>query len=125
MEIFAKRIYDDPAKSDGFRILADRLWPRGMTKEKAEIDLWAKDIAPSTELRKSYHGKEIDFKEFSEKYLKELTENPQTEEFLNEIKKHKTVTLMTSVKEIEGSEVPVLKEFILLAETESQKKRFR
>lgn len=112
MEIFQKRIYDQPQSTDGFRVLADRLWPRGMTKEKAEIDLWAKDIAPSNELRKLYHGKEIDFKEFRKKYLRELDENPQTEAFLNEIKKHQTVTLMTSVKELEQSEVPILKEFI-------------
>ncbi|OWK73750.1 hypothetical protein CBW16_09655 [Flavobacteriaceae bacterium JJC] len=112
MEIFQKRIYDKPQSKDGFRVLADRLWPRGMTKEKAEIDLWAKDIAPSNELRKLYHGKEINFKEFSIKYLEELNQNSQTEAFLNEIKKHETVTLMTSVKELEQSEVPVLKEFI-------------
>ncbi|MDQ0477204.1 MULTISPECIES: DUF488 domain-containing protein [Chryseobacterium] len=112
MKILEKRIYDKPEKEDGFRILADRLWPRGMKKENAHIDLWAKEIAPSTELRKSYHGKEIDFKEFSKKYLKELDENPKTESFLNQIKKQETITLMTSVKEIETSETPVLKAFI-------------
>lgn len=112
MKILEKRIYDKPEKEDGFRILADRLWPRGMKKEEAQIDLWAKEIAPSTELRKSYHGKEIDFKEFSKKYLMELAENPETESFLNHIKKHDTITLMTSVKEIEVSETPVLKAFI-------------
>ncbi len=112
MKILEKRIYEEANKSDGFRVLADRLWARGMKKENAHIDLWAKEIAPSTELRKSYHGKEIDFQEFSKRYSKELTENPEIENFLNEIKKHKTVTLMTSVKEIEGSALPVLKEFI-------------
>lgn len=112
MKILEKRIYEEASKTDGFRVLADRLWPRGMAKEKAHIDWWAKEIAPSTELRKSYHGKEINFKEFSKKYLKELAENPETEGFLNEIKKHKIVTLITSVKEIEISEVPVLKVFI-------------
>ncbi|WHF51703.1 DUF488 family protein [Chryseobacterium gotjawalense] len=112
MKIVEKRIYEEPDESDGFRVLADRLWPRGMKKEDAHIDLWAKEIAPSTELRKSYHGKEIDFKEFSKKYLKELDENPETESFLDKIKKQKTITLMTSVKEIEGSELPVLKFFL-------------
>ena len=112
MKISEKRIYEDASTEDGFRILADRLWPRGMSKEKAKINLWAKDIAPSTELRKSYHGKEINFKEFSKKYVKELSENPKTEEFLKEIKNHKTITLLTSVKEIETSELPVLKKFI-------------
>jgi len=112
MKITEKRIYENPAKDDGFRILAGRLWPRGMSKEKAAINWWARDIAPSTQLRKLYHGKEIDFKKFSKKYLKELSENPETETFLKEIKKHKTVTLLTSVKEIDESELPALKNFI-------------
>lgn len=112
MEILEKRIYEDTTNADGFRVLADRLWPRGLSKEKAKINLWAKDIAPSTELRKSYHGEEIGFKEFSKIYLKELSENPKTEDFLKEIKNHKIITLLTSVKEIETSELPVLKKFI-------------
>lgn len=81
-------------------------------KEDAQIDLWAKEIAPSTELRKSYHGKEIDFEEFSKKYLKELNENSAVEDFLNQIKTHETITLMTSVKDISISETPVLKSFL-------------
>jgi len=112
MEIFEKRIFEESSKTDGFRILADRLWPRGVSKEKAAIDLWAKEIAPSTELRKSYHGKEIDFAEFRKKYAAELAKNSRTEKFLEEIKKHKKITLLTSVKEIETSELPVLEEFI-------------
>lgn len=112
MKILEKRIYDNTEKEDGFRILADRLWPRGMKKEDAPIDLWAKEIAPSTELRKSYHGKEIDFAEFSKKYLIELNENSAVEVFLNQIKTHETITLMTSVKDVTISEVPVLKSFL-------------
>lgn len=112
MKILEKRIYEDFDNKDGFRILADRLWPRGMKKEDAKIDLWAKEISPSNELRKLYHGKEIDFNHFSQKYLKELNENPGSKIFLTEIKKYETVTLMTSVKEIEVSELPVLKKFI-------------
>lgn len=113
MEILEKRIYEKAEKQDGFRILVDRLWPRGMKKEDAQMDLWAKEIAPSTELRKSYHSKEIDFAEFKKKYLKELNDNSETEAFLNQIKKHETITLMTSVKDITISEVPVLKSFLL------------
>ena len=112
MKILEKRIYEEPSSTDGFRILADRLWPRGMKKENAHLDLWAKEIAPSTELRKIYHGKEIDFEEFRKKYLKELAENPETKDFLDKMKTHKTVTLLTSVKEVGISELPVLKEFI-------------
>lgn len=112
MKISEKRIYDEAEKSDGFRILADRLWARGMKKENAHLDLWAKEIAPSTELRKSYHGGEIDFQQFRKRYLKELQENSETKSFLNLIKNQKTITLLTAVKEIETSELPVLKEFI-------------
>ncbi len=112
MKILEKRIYEEPLSTDGFRVLADRLWPRGMKKENAHLDFWAKEIAPSTELRKAYHGKEIDFEEFSKKYLKELAENPETEAFLDKITNEKTITLLTSVKEVGVSELPVLKGFI-------------
>jgi uncharacterized protein YeaO (DUF488 family) len=56
-----KRVYEPPAKSDGTRILVDRLWPRGLTKEKAKVDLWLKDISPSNELRKKFHGETDDW----------------------------------------------------------------
>ena len=112
MKILMKRTYEEADKSEGFSILADRLWPRGIKKENAHIDWWEKEISPSTELRKSYHSDEIDFKEFRKKYLKELNENPKTEEFLKQLKEHKTVTILTSAKEIEISALPVLKGFI-------------
>jgi uncharacterized protein YeaO (DUF488 family) len=69
-----KRAYDQPSKSDGTRILVDRLWPRGVTKAKARIDLWSKEIAPSTELRKWFHreGEGADWKEFRRRYLVEV-----------------------------------------------------
>ncbi len=112
MKILEKRIYEKADKSDGFRILADRLWARGMKKENVPLDFWAKEIAPSTELRKSYHSGEINFTEFRENYLKELQENAETKSFLNLIKNQKTITLLTAVKEVETSELPILKEFI-------------
>jgi uncharacterized protein YeaO (DUF488 family) len=68
-----KRVYEPPAKSDGTRILVDRLWPRGLTKEKAKIDLWLKDISPSNELRKKFHGQADDWEEFRKAYDAELT----------------------------------------------------
>jgi len=67
-----KRVYDKPAKEDGMRILVDRLWPRGLTKQKAAIDLWMKDIAPSTELRKWFGHDPDKWSEFRKKYLQEL-----------------------------------------------------
>ena len=74
MKIQLKRAYDPPSKSDGTRILVDRLWPRGLTKAKARIDLWLKEIAPSTELRKWFHreGEGADWKEFRRRYQAEL-----------------------------------------------------
>ncbi len=83
MKILEKRIYEETASTDGFRILADRLWARGMKTENAHLDLWAKEIAPSTELRKAYLGKEIDFEEFSKRYLMELADNRETASFLD------------------------------------------
>lgn len=67
-----KRIYDAPARSDGTRILVDRLWPRGIAKDKAKIDLWLKDVAPSDALRKQFHGHPEDWDDFVAAYAKEL-----------------------------------------------------
>jgi uncharacterized protein YeaO (DUF488 family) len=70
--IRTKRVYEPAEESDGFRVLVDRLWPRGLTKEKARIDLWAKDIAPSTELRQWYHAHLDQWAEFRKRYFAEL-----------------------------------------------------
>ena len=67
-----KRIYEDFEKEDGYRILIDRLWPRGLSKEKANIEYWAKDITPSSKIRQEFHKNEINYKVFSEKYKQEL-----------------------------------------------------
>jgi uncharacterized protein YeaO (DUF488 family) len=73
--ILVKRVYDDPAPADGKRILVDRLWPRGLTKEKAKIDYWAKDISPSNELRKWYGHEPAKWDEFRKRYFAELRAN--------------------------------------------------
>jgi uncharacterized protein YeaO (DUF488 family) len=70
--IQVKRIYEPPARGDGLRILVDRIWPRGISKEKAALDLWAKDVAPSTELRKWFHHDPERWAEFRTRYLAEL-----------------------------------------------------
>ena len=74
-KIGVKRVYDEPAASDGRRILVDRLWPRGLTKEKAKIDYWAKDISPSNELRKWYGHEPAKWDEFRKRYFAELDRN--------------------------------------------------
>ncbi|MGE0005482.1 MAG: DUF488 domain-containing protein [Parvibaculaceae bacterium] len=71
-KILLKRAYDPPAGSDGTRILVDRLWPRGISKEKADVELWLKDLAPSHELRKTFHGHPDEWKAFVSAYKKEL-----------------------------------------------------
>jgi uncharacterized protein YeaO (DUF488 family) len=98
--IQVKRIYDKPAKKDGYRILVDKLWPRGLTKEKAEIDLWLKEIAPSNELRKWFSHDPEKWNEFRKKYKAELKEKS---DLIKEIKKlearKKTITLLFSAKD--------------------------
>jgi uncharacterized protein YeaO (DUF488 family) len=93
--ILTKRVYEKPAKEDGFRVLVDRLWPRGLTKARAHVDLWMKEIAPSDELRKWFHHEEKDWAEFVKKYKKELAEK---KELLSQLKmlakEHETVTLL-------------------------------
>lgn len=72
MELRLKRVYDDPAPGDGFRVLVDRLWPRGLTKERAALDLWAKEVAPSTELRRAFHHDGMAWTDFESAYRAEL-----------------------------------------------------
>ncbi|MCL4542779.1 MAG: DUF488 family protein [Deltaproteobacteria bacterium] len=122
-----KRIYDEPSDKDGIRILVDRLWPRGISKEKAKIDFWFKDIAPSSELRKLFHAAAIDFNEFKKMYLRELSEytrghNSSGEAYfgnsLAEISRllktsRKNITLLYGLKDEINNNAAVLKEFIL------------
>ncbi|MCL1902289.1 MAG: DUF488 family protein [Alphaproteobacteria bacterium] len=113
-----KRIYDAPLKSDGYRILIDRLWPRGVSKEHARLYEWAKDITPSTQLRQELHHNADaphEYEIFKRAYLKELSSNPNAPAFINEMKEllsRGNVTLLTASKNPDVSHVPVLKEFI-------------
>lgn len=110
-----KRVYDAPEESDGYRILIDRLWPRGMKKEAAELSDWAKDIAPSTDLRKKYHNGEISYEDFAIAYDKELSENPGLPAFAEEIKDHlrnDNVTLLYAGKDPDKSQIPTLRAYI-------------
>ncbi|MFC2390516.1 MAG: DUF488 domain-containing protein [Bacteroidota bacterium] len=114
-ELRWKRIYDTAEEDDGFRILIDRLWPRGISKADAQLGDWARDVAPSAELRSAYHKNETDYKTFAESYEKELQDNDEMTEFIEEIKnKLKTgnVTLLYASREPEHSQIPVLRSFI-------------
>jgi uncharacterized protein YeaO (DUF488 family) len=98
--IQVKRIYDEPAKKDGYRILVDKLWPRGFTKEKAKIDLWLKEIAPSDKLRKWFSHDPKKWNEFRKKYNAELKEKSALIEEIKKLEaKEKTVTLLFSAKD--------------------------
>lgn len=112
MKLLTKRIYDDFDQSDGFRVLADRLWPRGIKKEIAHLNLWAREITPSNDLRKWFHENRDLYEEFRSKYLTELKTNPNFEDFLNDIRDHEIVTLLTAAKDVEHCHIPILSEFI-------------
>jgi uncharacterized protein YeaO (DUF488 family) len=95
-----KRVYDMPAKEDGFRILVDRLWPRGLTKEKAKVDLWLKEIAPSNDLRRWFAHDPKKWQEFKSKYQSELKSKQELLAKIKHIEKEKaTVTLLYSTEE--------------------------
>lgn len=104
-----RRIYDSPTPGDGYRVLVDRLWPRGVRKTDAELDLWAKDLAPTGELRKRYHA-DGDFEEFRRRYEDELAD--ADEELVEQLRGHERLTLLTAAKDVERSHVPVLADFL-------------
>lgn len=105
-----KRVYKKPEDEDGIRILVDRLWPRGLTKEKASVDLWLKDIAPSTGLRKWFNHDHEKWNEFEKRYLAELNENKKSIAVLKEQLTKGDVTLIFGAKDEEHNEALVLKE---------------
>lgn len=112
MPVAVKRMYEPAAKSDGYRILVDRLWPRGIKKEAAAIDQWLKEIAPSTELRTWYHKDKTQWTEFKKRYKAELKDNPALDELKQLLKKHKHITLLYSVKDEERNHALILAEFL-------------
>ena len=99
MPIKLKRVYESPEESDGKRVLVERLWPRGLSKEKARVDLWLKDAAPSTELRKWFNHDPSKWEEFKSRYFAELDANPEALEPILEIHKNETVTFVFASKE--------------------------
>lgn len=105
-----KRVYELPDKHDGRRILVDRLWPRGLTKEKASIDLWLKDIAPSTELRKWFGHNPDRWEEFKERYLAELKGNSGQIQLLKQELDTGIVTLVYGAKDEEHNQAVVIQE---------------
>jgi uncharacterized protein YeaO (DUF488 family) len=109
--IVTKRAYDPPSSKDGLRILVDRLWPRGLRKDAAALDLWAKDIAPTPALRKWFDHRSDRFGEFKRRYHDELESNPALADVLRQIGKAK-VTLVYAAKDPAINHAVVLAEFL-------------
>ena len=107
-----KRVYEPPEENDGIRILVDRLWPRGLSKEKAQVDLWLKEIAPSTELRKWFAHDPEKWSEFKKRYTSELKENKEAVSVLKQEMKKGTVTLLYGAKDETHNDAVVLLAFL-------------
>jgi uncharacterized protein YeaO (DUF488 family) len=112
MHIKIKRVYLQPDEEDGTRILVDRLWPRGLTKEKASVDLWLKEIAPSTELRKWFGHDPDKWKEFQTRYRAELRQNTEQVLLLRQEAAKGVVTLLYGAKDEEHNEAVVLQKLL-------------
>ena len=109
-DIRVRRVYDAPSPDDGARVLVDRIWPRGLRKAAAHLDEWAKEVAPSTELRTWYGHDPAKFDEFGRRYKAELTESgpAQAVDQLRALAATRTVTLLTATRELDISQAAVL-----------------
>lgn len=113
-KVQVRRVYEEPIRGDGTRVLVDRVWPRGMTKEKAELDEWCKQIAPSTALRKWYGHDPDRFEEFTRRYREELNDSERAEALthLRGLATDRTLTLLTATKDAGISEAAVLAQLL-------------
>lgn len=112
MKLKIKRVYDSPAKDDGMRVLVDRLWPRALSKQKAKVDVWLKDIAPSTELRKWFAHDPKKWDEFIKKYQMELDKNSEQIAILKEYLEQGPVTLVYGARDDVRNEALVIKQLL-------------
>lgn len=113
MNIRLKRTYEEPEETDGYRILVDRLWPRGVSKEALQHDEWLKEIAPSNELRKQFGHNPDKFDDFKKKYYTELDQKPGiTGTLLEKLRSGRTLTLLYSAKDRKYNNAVVLKGYL-------------
>jgi len=112
MTLRTKRIYDDPEPGDGCRVLVDRLWPRGVSKDRATLDRWLKEVAPSPELRTWFGHRADRFAEFAERYTAELAANPAVAELRALLRAHPAVTLVYGARDTEVNHAVVLAEVL-------------
>ena len=112
MPIHLKRAYDEPEEDDGYRVLVDRIWPRGKSKEELQLDEWLKEIAPSDELRKWFDHDPEKFEEFRKRYREELENKHEIMERLQKLAKNQHITLVYGAKDREHNQAVVLKEYL-------------
>ena len=114
MSLAIKRVYDAPESSDGLRVLVDRLWPRGLSKERAQVDRWLKDVAPSRELREWFGHDPAKFAEFRRRYEAELTQDPARSALaeLRDLARAQRVTLVFAAHDTEHCNAVVLRELL-------------
>ena len=112
MNIQLKRVYHAASQGDGYRLLVDRIWPRGLGKEEARIDDWMKEIAPSTTLRKWFGHEPVKWEEFRRRYFAELSDHPELVERLVAIARSGTLTLVYSARDEEHNNAVALREFL-------------
>jgi uncharacterized protein YeaO (DUF488 family) len=110
--IHLKRVYEKPSKKDGIRVLVERLWPRGLTKERADVDLWLKDVAPSPELRKWFGHDPARWEQFQERYRRELRKQEDAVQLLKQKAKQGSVTLVYAARDEEHNGALALKRFL-------------
>ena len=107
-----KRVYDRVEAKDGIRLLADRLWPRGIKKADLDYEIWIKELCPSTMLRRAWHSQQIDYATFKQAYAQELQQQPAGLEEMATLLMESDITLLTATKEPERSHLPVLRDCI-------------
>ena len=112
MTIKLKRVYEEPENSDGIRVLVERLWPRGLSKEKAKVDIWLKDAAPSTELRKWFNHDHSKWEEFKKRYYFDLDNNPEALKPIYDLPKSANITFVFASKEEQFNNAVALREYI-------------
>jgi uncharacterized protein YeaO (DUF488 family) len=118
MAVFLKRIYDPPATADGKRVLVDRVWPRGVTKDEAKLDLWLKDVAPSTALRKWFGHDPARWPAFRERYRLELADNPALDTLKTLARAKGRLTLLYAARDTQHNQAVVLRELLAAADAD-------
>lgn len=110
--IQTKRVYEPPVENDGVRILVDRIWPKGVTREEVRVDIWLKEVAPTDDLRRWFGADPKKWREFKKRYAKELKEREKQLKIIRERAKMSPVTLVYAAKEVDQNSATVLKEYL-------------